>query len=147
MIAPEESNPSTAKGGSTGPRSLSKANHRHVELDFGTFDLYRDHVVVRIREAHELDFEASEQLIELFNEHFGTRPYLYLSIRDVAYSVNPLAGKQIVDRTNVVAGAFVIRSFAARQVLDVEKLFYNRPTKACATIAEAEEFLSGYLED
>lgn len=118
---------------------------RRVEFNFGCLELYPLHLISRIRGGMHLDEGEFNEMLEAIHGHFGTKPYGYLSDRVEDYSVNPVSARRIVLDTGVVAGAFVIRNDRAREVSNVERLFYDAPVLLCATIEEAEAFLLSHL--
>jgi hypothetical protein len=145
MTSPPDQSSASSRHPVNALRTLPKAPHREVEFPFGRITLYPRHVEMRARGGVELGHPEFEAMIEVLLAHFEQRPYGYLSVREEDYSVDPMAGKRVVTETGVVAGAFVIRSESARRVLEVEKLFYQRPVRACATVEEGEAFLASHL--
>ncbi len=94
-----------------------------VELPFGTFEFHDKYIVSRISEGAEIDCEEVELLIQNIKEHYHGKPVGYISRRENAMSLNPMAHIKYppYEAAGVVAFAIVAYRDATAKIAQVEQ--------------------------
>lgn len=93
-----------------------------------------------------IDEDIALQLFEACLDYFGHKPFIYISIRKKAYSINPLVYNILSDLKNFKAMAVVVESPVGISNTGIEKKFIQKPFKAFKELDEAKEWAMDYLK-
>ncbi len=95
---------------------------RIVELDFAKIELFDDHVISTIAEGVSFTQPHLNAITELFESHYGDRPFVSIANRENDYTIDPTClMKQI---PNLIGIGVVTYNEASFQTAHFEKQFY-----------------------
>ena len=117
-----------------------------ARLDFAHIDFEGAFAILTIDAGTDVGLAHFERITAAILDHFGDRPYAYISNRIHRYSVHPMAARHLIESTNVVAGALVVQNQVAKDIANAEKFFYNRPVGVFTSMEDAKAWLREQLK-
>ncbi|RAV28721.1 hypothetical protein [Sinomicrobium soli] len=115
---------------------------KKVKFDCGILEFHEHYVICEMFEGIHLDTENFGMLVSLCREHFGERPFGYISHRIYSYSIDPCMYSETNLISNCIAIAAVVCTSAQRLSSRVEQIFCKKPFEYFYNLEEAELWVS-----
>ncbi|WP_298538563.1 hypothetical protein [uncultured Aquimarina sp.] len=96
------------------------------QTDFGLAEIYEDYIRVIINEGVTVTPDDNNTLLEMVENHFKNKPFVYISHRINSYAVNPTVYLETVKIKNLVGLAVVSDDPRQKKQTIVEKTFFNK---------------------
>ncbi|WP_299242813.1 hypothetical protein [uncultured Aquimarina sp.] len=96
------------------------------QTDFGLAEIYEDYIRVIINEGVTVTPDDNNTLLEMVENHFKNKPFVYISHRINSYAVNPTVYSETVKIKNLVGLAVVSDDPRQKKQTIVEKTFFNK---------------------
>lgn len=108
-----------------------------IRLDFAKIELFKNYVIVNVREGVTLDQEHFALYKEVFTAYFNENPYVYISDRSQGYNVNPMAYKYFEFSSILKGVAIVTTGKISILNAEFEKKFMVKPFRVFQNMEEA----------
>ncbi|MBW1296779.1 STAS/SEC14 domain-containing protein [Aquimarina litoralis] len=99
------------------------------KTDFGLAEIYDDYIKVIINEGITVTPEDNNTLLEMVNNHFKNKPFVYISHRIHSYSINPIVYFETAKIKTLVGLAVVSNDPIQKSQTQIEKTFFNKEFK------------------
>lgn len=99
------------------------------KTDFGLAEIYDDYMRVVINEGITVSPEDNNTLLEMVENHFKNKPFVYISHRIHSYSINPTVYFETAKIKTLVGLAVVSDSPLQINQTQIEKTFFNKELK------------------
>lgn len=99
------------------------------KTDFGLAEIYDDYMRVVINEGITVSPEDNNTLLEMVENHFKNKPFVYISHRVHSYSINPTVYFETAKIKTLVGLAVVSDSPLQINQPQIEKTFFNKELK------------------
>ena len=110
---------------------------KRLDLDIGTLELYEFYAVGSVNEALNFDIRERSVFLDACLEHFGNKPFGYISLRKNPYSINPLVYLDLNTVENLKAVAIVPYSVLGDRSAEIEQKLFKKPFGIFANQMEA----------
>ncbi|WP_407557208.1 hypothetical protein [Winogradskyella sp. 4-2091] len=108
-----------------------------VQIEFCTINFYEDYIVTIMNEGVHVDRYHNETLINMAEEYYNGKPFVYITHRINSYSVNPNIYKTTSKMRSLAGFAVVSEDFKAIKNAQIEKLFLNKPFGIFSNLEDA----------
>jgi len=102
---------------------------KEYNLDIGTVQVFKNHMVVIFDEGATLTLERAYQIIGISEIHFRDTNFGIISLRKNSYAVDPTIYNYLRELKNLKAFAIVSVKEVDMHNFKIEKLFYKKPMK------------------
>jgi len=102
---------------------------KEYNLDIGTVQVFKNHMVVIFDEGATLTLERAYQIIGISEIHFRDTNFGIISLRKNSYAVDPTIYSYLRELKNLKAFAIVSVKEVDMHNFKIEKLFYKKPMK------------------
>lgn len=102
---------------------------KEYNLDIGTVQVFKSHMVVIFDEGATLTLERAYQIIGISEIHFRDTNFGIISLRKNSYAVDPTIYNYLRELKNLKAFAIVSVKEVDMHNFKIEKLFYKKPMK------------------
>ncbi|MEP0132950.1 MAG: STAS/SEC14 domain-containing protein [Eudoraea sp.] len=102
---------------------------KEYNLDIGTVQVFKNHMVVIFDEGATLTLERAYQIIGISEIHFRDINFGIISLRKNSYAVDPTIYSYLRELKNLKAFAIVSVKEVDMHNFKIEKLFYKKPMK------------------
>ena len=102
---------------------------KEYNLDIGTVQVFKNHMVVIFDEGATLTLERAYQIIGISEIHFRDTNFGIISLRKNSYAVDPTIYSYLRELNNLKAFAIVSVKEVDMHNFKIEKLFYKKPMK------------------
>ncbi|MGB5360312.1 STAS/SEC14 domain-containing protein [Eudoraea sp.] len=102
---------------------------KEYNLDIGTVQVLKNHMVVIFDEGATLTLERAYQIIGISEIHFRDTNFGIISLRKNSYAVDPTIYNYLRELKNLKAFAIVSVKEVDMHNFKIEKLFYKKPMK------------------
>jgi len=102
---------------------------KEYNLDIGTVQVLKNHMVVIFDEGATLTLERAYQIIGISEIHFRDKNFGIISLRKNSYAVDPTIYNYLRELKNLKAFAIVSVKEVDMHNFKIEKLFYKKPMK------------------
>ncbi|MFD1096078.1 hypothetical protein [Salegentibacter chungangensis] len=109
-----------------------------LELDYASLRFYPDFVVSEIKPDIIFDLYYLKDLVEICNDYFKDRPFVYISHRKNSYTVNPMIYLNIKHNKGLQGIAFVSKSGSSLITANFEGNFSPVPYDFFNSLDEAK---------
>ena len=126
----------------------SVLHHLKIERPFGNFYLLDTFFISEINEGIHFDWnmikDVMDEIITLYKKDIKLG---YISNRINSYSLDPHTWNQVdIEYNAIIAGAIVTYNEMTFMNATLEKRFYKKSIKRCASLDEAVEWISNLKE-
>ena len=111
--------------------------NKTLTFDFCKMSIYDNYVVVVINEGVNLTPNHNSVLVEVTENHFSEKPFVYITHRINSYSVDPKVFEETSKIKNLVAFAVVSQSDVRIANASFEKQFLSKPHKSFTKLIDA----------
>ena len=111
-----------------------------IKNDEVTVYIYRNIIIVEVEEGVNVSYEKFISISVRVKNHFGTKPWVYISNRINSYSINPNDFKYINSIPSIKAVAIVQTQNKVNTTEGLESLFCKKPYKVFDNINSAYEW-------
>lgn len=119
---------------------------KEIDLGFTVVQLYEKFGVSHIKDDVVLDYEKSRVLLQTFIDHYGEKPFVYLSQRKNNYNVNPTIYYNL-NEGNGLLGIGIACEHPERSVIaKFEKKFCKFPFEIFYNLEDAKKWAEGLYE-
>lgn len=105
--------------------------------DTGSFYIYKDYVIGVVPEGANLKIEQLSLLVALYEKHFSSKNFVYISYRIHSYSIDPLVYPYLLEMTQLKGIAVVTNKKLFKKNFQIEKVFYSGNIRIFDTLEEA----------
>jgi hypothetical protein len=102
---------------------------KEYNLDIGTVQVFKNHMVVMFDEGATLTLERAYQIIGISEIHFRDTNFGIISLRKNSYAIDPTIYGYLRELNNLKAFAIVSVKEVDMHNFKIEKLFYKKPMK------------------
>lgn len=102
---------------------------KEYNLDIGTVQVFKNHMVVTFDEGATLTLERAYQIIGISEIHFRDTNFGIISLRKNSYAIDPTIYGYLRELKNLKAFAIVSVKEVDMHNFKIEKLFYKKPMK------------------
>ncbi|MBT8180693.1 MAG: STAS/SEC14 domain-containing protein [Eudoraea sp.] len=102
---------------------------KEYNLDIGTVQVFKNHMVVTFDEGATLTLERAYQIIGISEIHFRDTNFGIISLRKNSYAIDPTIYAYLRELKNLKAFAIVSVKEVDMHNFKIEKLFYKKPMK------------------
>jgi len=102
---------------------------KEYNLDIGTVQVFKNHMVVMFDEGATLTLERAYQIIGISEIHFRDINFGIISLRKNSYAIDPTIYGYLRELKNLKAFAIVSVKEVDMHNFKIEKLFYKKPMK------------------
>ncbi|WP_297694196.1 STAS/SEC14 domain-containing protein [uncultured Eudoraea sp.] len=102
---------------------------KEYNLDIGTVQVFKNHMVVTFDEGATLTLERAYQIIGISEIHFRDTNFGIISLRKNSYAIDPTIYGYLRELNNLKAFAIVSVKEVDMHNFKIEKLFYKKPMK------------------
>ena len=113
-----------------------------VTYDFCVMEIYENYMIVVINDGETITPEHNNVLLEVVNNYYKDRPFVYITHRKNSYAVDPAIYKDTSKIANLAGFCVVSSDYKAKRNAEIEKLFLNKPFEIFDSIEEATEWAS-----
>ncbi|BAO77551.1 hypothetical protein [Winogradskyella sp. PG-2] len=99
--------------------------------------VHNNYLVVVMKEGVNITPEHNKFLLEVTNNHFSNKPFVYITHRVNSYSVDPKIYFETSKIENLRGFAVVSSNYKAKINAQIEQMFFNKPFEIFATLDEA----------
>lgn len=118
---------------------MDQPNHK-IELDFSVLQFYDYYVISRLKEDVVFDRPQVKELVEVCNNYFENRHFVYISQRVHNYNVNPTIYLNLKDATHLCGIAIVSQKTSALNMAAFEKNFAKVPFEVFLELKDARKW-------
>ncbi|WP_339757358.1 hypothetical protein [uncultured Winogradskyella sp.] len=111
--------------------------NKTLTFDFCKMSIYDNYVVVVINEGVNLTPNHNSVLVEVTENHFSEKPFVYITHRINSYSVDPKIYFETSKIENLKGFAVVSSNYQAKINAQIEQMFFNKPFEIFTNIEEA----------
>ena len=108
-----------------------------LTFDFCVMTIYKNYIVVVMKEGVNITPEHNSVLIEVTETYFSDRPFVYITHRINSYSVDPKIYLETSKIENLKGFAVVSSNYKAKVNAQIEQMFFNKPFEIFTTLEEA----------
>ncbi|MCW5520809.1 hypothetical protein J1N09_13255 [Aureitalea sp. L0-47] len=123
---------------------LPSEKHR-ITFDFGVAELHQNYMLMVMNEGITVDSAINTRLTDMAAEHFGDKPFGYITHRKNSYSVDPNVYHETSKIKNLVGFAIVSDKEIHLTTSQVESMFLNKPMKVFKEVDAAVEWVYSLL--
>ncbi|UCD62308.1 MAG: STAS/SEC14 domain-containing protein [Flavobacteriaceae bacterium] len=102
---------------------------KEYNLDIGTVQVFKNHMVAIFDEGATLTLERAYQIIGISEIHFRDKNFGIISLRKNSYAIDPTIYSYLRELKNLKAFAVVSVKEVDMHNFKIEKLFYKKPMK------------------
>ena len=124
---------------------MSKESAIHVDFEFGSAQIFKNAVVMKMDEGVTVSVEHNKYLVDIKKKYFKNRPFGYISHRVHSYSVNPQVYKESSKIATLIGFAMVSRKKIHITNSEVEQLFLNKPLKVFDNLDDAIKWIDDLI--
>lgn len=106
-------------------------------FDFCILKFYDNYVISIINEGVNLTKSLSEKMIEVAEDFYENRPFVYITHRIHSYSVDPEVYKDVSNIKNLAGFVVVSESKQSIKNAIYEKIFLNKPFQIFSNLDDA----------
>ena len=110
---------------------------KSLTYDFCTIDIYDNYLVTRINAGIHITPEHNEILLDLVQQYFKDKRFVYLTHRIYSYSVDPSIYKETSKIENLAGFGVIAEIPVSRANAQIEKLFLTKPFEIFNTLEDA----------
>lgn len=111
-----------------------------LTFDFCEMTIYPNYVIVVMKEGVDIAPEHNNVLVDVTNEYFKNKPFVYITHRINSYSVDPKIYFQTAKIDNLKGFAVVSKDYKAKVNAEIEKMFFSKPFEIFGDLDEAKKW-------
>ncbi|CAM3407698.1 hypothetical protein [Aequorivita lipolytica] len=116
-----------------------------LHFDFGEIRVFKNFVVVIMKEGITVKPEDNQHLVNISKEYFSERCFGYITYRINSYAVNPMVYIETSKIENLVAFAVVSAEGLKVSNLQLEKRFITIPFEHFSDLDNAKNWVNGLV--
>ena len=120
---------------------------KSLSFDFGIVEVYDYYLIVVIRAGEHLTPAHNTILVNLANEYFKDKPFVYLTHRKFSYSVDPAIYLETSKIENLAAFGVIAEVPVSKGNAEIEKLFLNKPFEIFNDLDEGIQWAKHIIEN
>ncbi|PTM08560.1 MAG: hypothetical protein DA407_07730 [Bacteroidetes bacterium] len=109
-----------------------------LNYSFCTVDVYSNFVIVCMNEGIHLTPDKNKILVDVANDYFKNKAFVYITHRKYSYSVDPSIYLKTSKIKNLAGFAVVAEVLLSKGNAEIEKLFLNKPFEIFTSIEYAK---------
>ena len=103
---------------------------------FAQFFIFENYVISQLKDGVVLQPEHIQQLIELANQHYAGRPFVYIANRVFSYNVSPMTYIRSVEVENLLGICIIAEKSLAITTAQFEGKFFKKEFHVCSKLDE-----------
>lgn len=115
---------------------MDQPNHT-IELDFSVLQFFEYYVISRLKEDVVFDRAQVKELVQVCNDYFENRHFVYISQRVYNYNVNPTIYLRLKEAKYLCGIAIVSQKTSALNMAAFEKNFAKVPFEVFLELKDA----------
>jgi len=108
-----------------------------LTFNFCKMSIYDNYVVVIVNEGINITPKHNSVLVEVTENHFLDKPFVYITHRINSYSVDPKVYYETSKIENLKGFAVVSKNYKAKVNAQIEKMFFNKPFETFTKMEDA----------
>lgn len=108
-----------------------------IDIEFCTLKFSDNYMITIVKEGIHIDESHNEILINIAEEHYQGKPFVYITYRVNSYSVNPNIYTKTSLMNNLLGFAVVSLDYNAKNNAQIEKLFLKKPFEIFSNLEDA----------
>ena len=116
-----------------------------LQFQFGYITFESSLAIGRMNHGIKLDLDKANEIFNACLEHFINKPFVYITIREHSYSVDPLVYIELSKLENFKAMAIVTNSVLGISSTHIEAQFIKKPFKCFTETNKAKEWALSIL--
>ena len=108
-----------------------------LSFDFCDMSIYDNYLVVIIKEGVNITPKYNSVLLEVVENHFFNKPFVYITHRLNSYSVDPKIYFETSKIENLKGFAVVSSNYKAKINAKIEQIFFNKPFEIFTKLEDA----------
>ncbi len=117
-----------------------------LTFDFCEMSIYDNYVVVVMKEGVTITPEYNSVLVEVTENHFSNKPFVYITHRINSYAVDPKIYLETAKIENLKGFAVVSSNYKAKVNAKVEQMFFDKPFEIFTTLDDAFIWAEGLVK-
>ncbi len=117
-----------------------------LELEFSFLNFFEHYVISRLKEDVVFDRPQVEKLVQVCNDYYKDRKYVYISQRVHNYNVNPTIYLELKEAKKLSGIAIVSQKASALNMAAFEKNFAKVPFEVFMELEDAKDWANKMLK-
>jgi hypothetical protein len=117
-----------------------------LHYEFGEVRVFKNFVVVVMKEGITVKPEYNEDLVNISKEYFKDIPFGYITYRKNSYAVNPMIYLKTSKIENLIAFAVVSDAGLKVSNLEIEKRFFKKPFEHFNNLDDAKDWVNEMIK-
>lgn len=118
-----------------------------LTLEFCHVSIFDNYIVVVMNEGVNLSPSDNYILLDIANDYFKDKPFVYITHRVNSYSVDPQIYYETAKIKNLKGFAVVSSDYKAKRNAEVEKMFFSKPFGIFSELNEAYKWADERVKD
>ncbi|WP_431157619.1 hypothetical protein [Winogradskyella poriferorum] len=118
-----------------------------LTLEFCHVSIFDNYIVVVMNEGVNLSPSDNYILLDIANDYFKDKPFVYITHRINSYSVDPQIYYETAKIKNLKGFAVVSSDYKAKRNAEVEKMFFSKPFGIFSELNEAYKWADERVQD
>ncbi len=116
-----------------------------LTFDFCDMTIYDNYIVAVMKEGVKLTPEYNSVLVEITENYFSDKPFVYITHRVNSYSVDPKIYFETAKIKNLKGFAVVSSNYKAKVNAQIEQMFFNKPFEIFTTLDDAFKWANNLI--
>lgn len=118
-----------------------------LTLEFCHVSIFDNYIVVVMNEGVNLSPSDNYILLDIANDYFKDKPFVYITHRINSYSVDPQIYYETAKIKNLKGFAVVSSDYKAKRNAEVEKMFFSKPFGIFSELNQAYKWADERVQD
>lgn len=120
---------------------------KNIELDYTRLEFHKNYVISRVKENVIFDNTHLVEVRQICLDFFGENKFVYISLRNFSYSVNPIVYIQLKTVSKLAGIAVVSSDNSALHTANFERNFSPVPYDIFESLEEAVSWANSTIEE
>lgn len=120
---------------------------KSLTYDFGVIQIYENYLITVVNSGVHVTPAHNTVLVNLAEEHFANKPFVYLTHRKHSYSVDPAIYLETSKIKNLAGFGVIAEVPVSKANAEVEKLFLNKPFEIFYTLDDALAWAKNIIDN
>ncbi|WP_124979115.1 hypothetical protein [Nonlabens xiamenensis] len=119
----------------------------HFDLGYCELFIMENYVIKQVREGQVVKPEETNLFLDVVQQYFKDRPFVYLSNRAFSYSVNPVVYLKAENLNQLIGIGIIARGKGGAVNAQFERHFYNKPFEVFEGLREAIDWADDLIKN
>lgn len=120
---------------------------KSLTFDFGEVTIHNNYLIVVVSAGEHLTPNHNTILVNIVNDYFYDKPFVYLTHRKYSYSVDPAIYLETSKIENLAGFAVIAEVPVSKGNAQIEKLFLNKPFEIFDSLDDALIWAKNIVEN